>query len=182
MKRDRETLTIANSFTNNGTGTSTVGVTVLSSAGAAAGTAVAVFTAGGGVYTVSSASGYVVVDGKTLSVGSGAQLLGGEEVSEATGGVVVEGQTIGFTALSTETSGSLTLGSMSNSMTLPGPVMSVSSAASMSAPTTTGSAASSGSASASAAASSAGAVAARVVCSDNGFAAAFGMLLGWLVL
>ena len=60
-----------------------------------------VFTAlDGGVYGVTSESGYVVVDGKTMSPGQGA-LIGNERVSEGSSGFVANGMTLLLTPVTT---------------------------------------------------------------------------------
>ena len=63
--------------------------------------ATGVFTAlDGGVYGVTSQSGYVVVDGKTMSPGQG-ELVGNERVSEGSSGFVANGVTIQLTPVTT---------------------------------------------------------------------------------
>lgn len=65
------------------------------------GTEIAPFTADGAIFTVTEISGVAGVDGKSLTPGGPAQLIGGEYISElSTGVVIVNGQTLNFTPYS----------------------------------------------------------------------------------
>ncbi|EME39400.1 hypothetical protein DOTSEDRAFT_75179 [Dothistroma septosporum NZE10] len=84
------------------------------SSGNVAPTLTGAFTAnnGGGVYGVTSESGYVQIAGHQLTVGGAAALVGGDVVTLASGGVVANGATV---ALSTYTSSSSSAMSSSSS-------------------------------------------------------------------
>jgi hypothetical protein len=72
-----------------------------SSATITAATEIAVFTAAGAIFTVTEISGQAAVDGKSLTPGGPAQLIGGEYVSEnSKGNIVANGQTLTFEAFS----------------------------------------------------------------------------------
>jgi len=172
--------TVANSFTSlNGSLTLPGTAMLTSSASVSAGPiAVGSFTAAdGGIYEVTSQSGLVVIDGKTLAPGQGA-LIGNEEVSDGAHGLMANGQTV---ALST-----MTLAEAAT--TTAAPAMSTAAqsggGASLSVSTTAAQAsASSGSASAaSTAASSSSAAAAAATNAPGKLVAAAGGLLGLMFL
>ena len=93
-KINASSLTAATSLTSGGSAAVTTGPTYI-----------AVFTGNdGGIYTVTSASGMEVVDGKTIMSGAGVY-VGEENVSEGKKGIVANGQTIAFTTFSTSSAG-----------------------------------------------------------------------------
>lgn len=104
-------LSIANSFTDDSNSSSTAAAT----SSAVGSMATGMFTgADGGVYDVTSQSGYVVVDFKTLSPGQGA-LIGNEEVSEGADGLVANGVTIALTPVTGAVAASTTSAAMTTS-------------------------------------------------------------------
>ncbi|KAK5110827.1 hypothetical protein LTR62_005538 [Meristemomyces frigidus] len=137
----------------------------------AGGMAIGQFTAAdGGLYEITSQSGYVVIDYKTLHPGDGA-LIGNEQVSDVAAGVVANGQTIPLTPVTTSATVA-TSSSPSASASTTGGSSAMASSGSMSA-------ASSASAAASAS-SSAGAMAPRQTMGS--MMAAAGGLLGLMIL
>lgn len=102
-------LTVHNSFTSLSSNVTLPGVvqnatstTFTSITSAASGMATGEFTgADGGIYGVTSESGYIVVDGKTLSPGQGALIGNGIVTDEGTGGLVANGQTVPLSSVST---------------------------------------------------------------------------------
>lgn len=161
-------LTVHNTFTSLSSKMTLPGIiqnatstTFTSITSAVSGMATGEFTgADGGIYGVTSESGYIVIDGKTLSPGQGALIGNGVVTDEGTGGLVANGQTVPLSSASTKA------------------VVTTASSASVSStvsPTTS-------SASASAAASSSSSAAAAVPTVGNEWMAAAGGLFGLMVL
>ena len=87
---------VHNTFTHVNTTTSTATVTAPPT-----GTVIAVFTAADAVFTVTEVSGQAAVDGKSLTPGGPAQMIGGEYVSEnSKGNIIANGQTLSLAAIS----------------------------------------------------------------------------------
>ncbi|KAK5133677.1 hypothetical protein LTR08_007531 [Meristemomyces frigidus] len=145
--------------------------------GAATGMATGMFTAlDGGIYEVTSQSGYVVVDGHTLSPGQGA-LIGNERVTEDAAGFVANGATVLLTpvtiAAQMTTSAMATSSSSEASITMSSSLAPTASAASS---------ASAAAASAASTSASGGAAAPTQRAGNMGWVAAVGGLLGVFVL
>ncbi|KAK4553034.1 hypothetical protein LTR86_009958 [Recurvomyces mirabilis] len=105
---------VANSFTMKSLSASLPGPEMNASAQASSaqatgtGMATGIFTANdGGQYGITSQSGYIVIDFKTLSPGQSA-LIGNEEVVDGAAGVVANGMTIPLTPVTTATPSSNT--------------------------------------------------------------------------
>ncbi|KAK5124045.1 hypothetical protein LTR85_002242 [Meristemomyces frigidus] len=91
------TVSIANSFTD--ANSSSANATSSATSSGPEVMATGMFTAAdGGVYDVTSQSGYVVVDYKTLYPGQGA-LIGNEEVTEDSSGLVANGATVALSTI-----------------------------------------------------------------------------------
>ena len=96
---------VATPLNTSSTSTSTSTTSKTAAAPAADITEVAIFTAGGVVFTVTSINGVEAVDGKTLTAGAPGQLIGNERISEGvTGAVIVGGQTLSFAPYSSSSS------------------------------------------------------------------------------
>jgi hypothetical protein len=100
LRRRQEGSTSAASSLTAANGSSVMPGTAMT-VSAPGGLATGMFTAAdGGVYDVTSQSGYVVIDSKTLQLGQGA-LIGNEEVSLGSSGLVAAGQAVALSTVST---------------------------------------------------------------------------------
>ncbi|KAK4546087.1 hypothetical protein LTR36_002224 [Oleoguttula mirabilis] len=169
-------LSIANSFTNDGNSSGANPSSVATSSSPDV-MATGKFTAAdGGVYGVTSQSGYVVVDGKTLYSGQRA-LIGNEEVTEGPSGLVANGAKV---ALSTTTISPAVTTSSAEATTTSSAVSSVATS------TASGSVIAAGSTlatvAAAASSSSSAAAAAPTYQAGHALAAAAGGLVGLMLL